>query len=83
MLDFLNPDSVQKFLDTLPIVLQYTAAVGSVVVAAKAVTVLTPTRVDDKIANGAGQVINLLLKLLNFLALNIGKDKNADDVKKD
>ena len=39
--------------------------------AAKAITMFTATEVDNKILNG-------VLSALNFMALNIGKDKNAD-----
>lgn len=53
----------------------YLAAVIGVFVAAKAITVVTPTTVDNKIVDG-------ILAVLNFLALNVFKDKNAD-AKKD
>lgn len=48
------------------------AAITSVVTAATLVTALTPTKTDDKIVNG-------ILKVLNFLAGNFLKNKNADD----
>ena len=47
-------------------------ALTAVVTAATAVTALTPTKTDDK-------VLNKILRVLNFLAGNIGKNKNADD----
>lgn len=47
------------------------AAFGGVFLAAKSVTVLTPTTVDNKIIDG-------ILAVLNFLALNVLKDKNKD-----
>lgn len=56
----------------------YFVAVGSVVLAAKSITILTPTKVDDKALAGFGKVYNILAKALNVAALNIGKDKNAD-----
>jgi len=40
--------------------------------AATVITAMTPTKADDKI-------IGFILKLLNLLAGNIGKNKNADD----
>jgi hypothetical protein len=39
--------------------------------AATAVTALTPSTSDDKIVNG-------ILKFLNVIAGNVGKNKNAD-----
>lgn len=55
--------------DAIP---SWLVAITSVVTAANAITVLTPTRTDDKI-------INAILRVLNILSLNIGKNKNADD----
>lgn len=44
---------------------------GVVVLAAKAVTTWTPSTSDDAL-------LNKVLGVLNTLALNIGKDKNAE-----
>ncbi len=41
--------------------------------AVSAITAVTPTKSDDKL-------VDLVLKVLNILSLNIGKNKNADDV---
>ena len=41
--------------------------------AVSAITAVTPTKSDDKI-------VDAVLKVLNILSLNIGKNKNADDV---
>ena len=46
-------------------------AITGIVVAANAVTACTKTTVDNK-------AINILLKILNFLSMNFGKNKNAD-----
>lgn len=51
---------------------QWVLAVTSVVTAASAVTALTPTKADDKIRSA-------LLKILNFLALNIGNAGRKGD----
>jgi len=44
----------------------------SVLSLATVITALTPTTADDK-------VVGFILKLLNLLAGNVGKNKNADD----
>ncbi len=48
------------------------AAITSVVTAATAITALTPSTSDDKI-------IDSVLRVLNVLAGNVGKNKNADE----
>lgn len=48
-------------------------AITGLVTAATAITALTPTTRDDVIIGG-------ILKVLNLLAGNFGKNKNADDV---
>ncbi len=57
------------FLKDLP---AWVAAITAVVTAATFITALTPTKTDDK-------VISFVLKILNFLAGNVFKNKNADD----
>ncbi|MGR3179813.1 MAG: hypothetical protein ACUZ8E_17375 [Candidatus Anammoxibacter sp.] len=47
-------------------------AITGLITAATAITALTPTKHDDKI-------LNLILRVLNLLAGNVGKNKNADD----
>ena len=58
-------------LFTNPELADWIAAITAVVTAATAVTAITPTTTDDK-------VVNFLLKVLNFLAGNFLKNKNAD-----
>jgi hypothetical protein len=60
---------MMEFFEALP---AWIVALTTVVTACTAVTALTPTQADDK-------WINIVLKVLNFLAGNIGKNKNADD----
>lgn len=48
------------------------AAITGVVTAATAITAITPTRSDDVI-------IGKVLWVLNLLAGNIGRNRNADD----
>lgn len=57
-----------NWIDQLP---AWINAITGVVTAATAVTILTPTKSDDKI-------LNTILSILNMLAGNVGKNKNAD-----
>lgn len=52
---------------------RWLVAITSVVTAATAVTALTPTKSDDN-------VVNSILRVLNILAGNVGRNKNADDI---
>lgn len=58
-----------EFLEAFPV---WIVAITAVVTAATAITALTPTKSDD-------EAVDKLLKVLNFLAGNFGKNKNADD----
>lgn len=69
IIEFITSDNIKN----------YVGAIGSVVVASKAITVLTPTKLDDQALGIVGKVINIILRILNTTALNVGKDKNADD----
>lgn len=62
-------ETISNLFDALPV---WVTALTTVVTAATAITALTPTKSDDK-------VVNAILKVLNFLAGNFGKNKNADD----
>jgi len=50
----------------------WVAAISVLVVALSGITALTPSKSDDK-------VVNMILKFMNILALNVGQNKNADD----
>lgn len=53
--------------------------VATVITSAKSITILTPTQVDDRWLGYGMRFINLVLRILNVLAANVGKDRNADD----
>ena len=61
-------DSIVEFINSVP---QWVQAVGVVVLAANGVTSMTPTKWDNQLMEG-------LSKVLNALAFNFGKNKNAD-----
>lgn len=61
-------ETILAYFDAIP---AWLVAVTSVVTAASAITALTPTKKDDKI-------IGSILKVLNFLALNVFNAKNKD-----
>ena len=58
-----------QVVNSLPV---WLVAITALVTAANTITALTPTTADDKI-------IGTVLKVLNFLSMNFGKNKNADD----
>jgi hypothetical protein len=62
-------ETIANLIDVIP---PWVHAITGILTAATAVTALTPTKVDNKIVNKA-------LKVLNFIAGNILKNKNADD----
>ena len=55
------------------------AGITAFMVFAKAVTVITPTTIDDGLFGKATLVVNVVLRILNVIALNVGKAKNKDD----
>ena len=54
-------------------------AISGVISALTAVTLLTPTKLDDQALGVATKYVNLLLKLMNMGAGNILKNKNLDE----
>ena len=63
-------DMIFALFDALPAWLN---ALTALVTAATAITALTPTKADDK-------YVSLALRVLNTIAGNFLKNKNADDV---
>jgi len=61
-------DMITNIMANVPDIL---AAAGTVCVAANAITVLTPTKSDDK-------VLGWILSIINFLSMNFGKNRNKD-----
>ena len=61
-------DQIAEIIEAAPV---WLTAITGVVTAATAVTALTPSKSDDK-------VIGKILWVLNLLAGNVGKNKNAD-----
>lgn len=61
-------EQITEILEAAP---AWLVAITGVVTAATAITALTPSKSDDKIING-------ILKVLNMLAGNIGKNVNKD-----
>ena len=65
-MEFLN--TIISYMDTFP---AWVNAITGLVTAATAITILTPTKSDDK-------VVSFILDILNILAGNFGKNKNKD-----
>ncbi len=62
-------ESFNDLIDQFP---AWLVAITAVVTAATAVTALTPTKADDKF-------LAAVLRVLNVLAGNVGRNRNADD----
>ena len=62
-------DMIFAFFEAFP---AWLTAITTLVTAATAITALTPTKTDDK-------YVSLVLRVLNILAGNVAKNRNADD----
>ena len=62
-------ETIVSVLDAMP---AWVTAILAVVTAATGITALTPTKTDDK-------WLAAILRVLNVLAGNVGRNKNADD----
>ena len=63
-------DQLELLFTNLPV---WISMALTLVGAVSAITAVTPTKSDDK-------AVAAVLRVLNILSLNIGKNKNADDV---
>lgn len=61
-------ETLATLLQDMPV---WITAITTVVTAATAITAITPSKSDDK-------VLASILNVLNFLAGNFGRNKNAD-----
>ena len=62
-------DQITAILEAAPV---WLTAITGVVTACTAITALTPSRSDD-------EILDKVLQVLNILAGNVGKNRNADD----
>ena len=63
---------MDQILSVIHMMPDWLVAVTALITAATGITALTPTQADDK-------VLNTILKVLNMVAGNVGKNKNADE----
>lgn len=77
------PDFISNIWNDLPGYIQ-TAIVllGIIMPFAGSITAATPTKVDDRVWGKVAPILNTVLRVLNWAAMNIGQAKNADDVDK-
>lgn len=61
-------ESLTELMNLIP---AWLLAITGLVTAANAITVLTPSKADDRLLAG-------LLKFLNILSMNFGKNRNKD-----
>tara|TARA_R110000765_G_scaffold98234_2_gene184741 strand:- start:946 stop:1137 length:192 start_codon:yes stop_codon:yes gene_type:complete len=63
---------MEMLTEIMAVVPAWVSAITALVVAANGITMLTPTTSDDKI-------VGALLSVLNFLSMNVLKNKNLDE----
>ena len=63
---------MEMLTEIMAVVPAWFSAITALVVAANGITMLTPTTSDDKI-------VGALLSVLNFLSMNVLKNKNLDE----
>lgn len=63
---------IEPLLDLFDALPAWLVAITAVCTAATAITALTPTRADDR-------VLDAVLRVLNLVAGNVGRNRNADD----
>ena len=56
--------------------IQVTAIIGGVIAAASAIAALTPTPKDDQFVSGAKRWVSKLYRVIDILALNVGRAKD-------
>lgn len=78
MIDTLGYDIALWVADN-PTIAGSTVAASLLVMTANIVTMLVPTQVKTGYGPLADQAVNLALRLLNTVALNVLKNKNKDD----
>ena len=71
MADETSPQLLVSFSEIMAMLPAWLVAITSVVTAATAITALTPNQADN-------EFLDKVLKFLNLLAGNFGKNKNAD-----
>ena len=62
---------IKKIIELYEHLPAWVGAIGTALLGLKSITMLTPTKSDNAILDNA-------LKVINFLALNVLKDKNKD-----
>jgi hypothetical protein len=72
-------DFITTIMTTAESIPAWIAAITAFMVACKAITVITPTTIDDELYGKVAAVWNTVSRVLNIVALNVGRAKNADD----
>ena len=65
------PDLFAKYTAIIAAAPEWVAGITTIFMGAKSITLLTKSESDNKI-------VDMILKVLNFISLNVLKDKNAE-----